>query len=243
MPIVADYYTRLYNGQTVSSRNQPLFETLNGLADAMRLRWSKEGAWLQFRSTSFYDDRLKEVPNRLLARWADARHQYGALRLDDLVEIAQLPDTQLNAAEMAEGARECYGLTEWNMARHGGLRPHLRFLAGFIPAQRQEAMSATGLLFTKMSLAQQQRYLALGLTGNALHSLDELSGATLRVEYTQPGGYQWGEPGWSGYYTRWVVPLEPGPRAGACPAHPCGGAPARRCWPRCGGSTPRSAKR
>ena len=47
----------------------------------MRLRWRREaetragGAWLEFRSASFYDDRLKEVPNRLLDRWATARRQ------------------------------------------------------------------------------------------------------------------------------------------------------------------------
>ena len=50
-------------------RNQPLFEALNQLSDTMRLRWHKDGPWLQFRSTSFYDDRIKEVPNRLLVRW------------------------------------------------------------------------------------------------------------------------------------------------------------------------------
>ena len=45
----------------------------------MRLRWNKDGSWLQFRSTSYYDDRLKEVPNRLLARWAARRRQSGMI--------------------------------------------------------------------------------------------------------------------------------------------------------------------
>ena len=46
-----------------------LFDALDHLADGMRLHWSKDGSWLRFRSTSYYDDRLKEVPhNRLLAR-------------------------------------------------------------------------------------------------------------------------------------------------------------------------------
>jgi hypothetical protein len=71
-------------------------------------------------------------------------------------------------------------------------------------------MSAVGLPFTGMSLAQQQQFMAFGLGGDPLRSLDELAGATLRVEYTQPGQFQWGEPGWSGYYTRWVIPLGPG---------------------------------
>ena len=46
-----------------------------------------------------------------------ARGQHGGLRLDDLIEIAGLTDAQLAGAEMAEGAKECYGLAEWDLAR------------------------------------------------------------------------------------------------------------------------------
>src|SRR5205807_781951 len=101
------------------------------------LRWKKDENWMELRSTTFYDDRLKEVPNRLLTRWAAARRERGWLALDDLAEIAQLPDAPLDGAEMAEGAKHCFGLEEWDLARDPQLRPHLRFLAGFTPAQRQ----------------------------------------------------------------------------------------------------------
>src|SRR2546421_4372807 len=100
------------------------------------------------------------------------------------------------------------------------VRPHLRYLAQLTPDQRREAASATGLSFSRMTLAQQQQFLAFGLGGGPLQSLDELAGAALRVEYTQPGAFQWGEPGWSGYYTRWVVPLEPGPQGRRVPRPP-----------------------
>jgi hypothetical protein len=217
LPVVADYYSRLYPPAEVSAANQPLFDALCRLADRMRLRWrwdSPQG-WLQLRSASYYDDRLKEVPNRLLERWAAARRRHGTLTLDHLVEIAQLSDDQLNADGMAEAARACFGLREWEIARSRQLRAHLRFLAGFTPAQRQEAMGPAGLLFSRMPLAQQQRYLALalGADGEGLRSLEELAGATLRVQYTHPGGFQWGDPGHPGVgrYTRWVIPLEPGP--------------------------------
>jgi hypothetical protein len=225
LPIVSDFYTRLYPASSVSVQKLPLFEALNQLADTVRFRWSKEGGWLQFRSASFFTDRLKEVPNRFLARWTEARRQSAhsilgtahyapsappALTLDDLVEIAQLPDPQLDAAEMAEGAKECWGLAEWDLARNKNLRRHLRFLAGFSPAQRQRAMSSEGLTFTQMPLAQQQRFLsfALEFDDQPLQSLDELSGAALRVEYSVPGGFEWRAPG--PYWLRWVVPLEPG---------------------------------
>jgi Putative zinc-finger len=196
LPIVADYYTRLYKPDPVSVRNQPLFEALNQLADAMRLRWSKGGGWLQFRSASYFNDRLKEVPNRLLARWGASRKEHGALTLDDLIEIAQLSDAQLDGEEMAAGARSCFGLAEWDLARNRSARPHLRFLAGFTPAQRQAVSSASGLPFTRMSLAQQQQFipLALGSQADRLPSLRALDNATMRVDYMLPGGFQWKAP-------------------------------------------------
>jgi RNA polymerase sigma-70 factor (ECF subfamily) len=218
--VVADYYTRLYHPRDVSVQNQPLFDALNQLADAMRLRWNRDGEWLQFRSAGYYHDRLKEVPNRLLSRWAASRRKHGALMLDDLVEIAQLSDAQLDADEMAEGARLCFGLSEWDLARWRRFqRPHLRFLAELTAAQRLETMSATGLLFTRMSLAQQQRFISLAFEGRPLQSLEDLAGATLRVDYSLPGWYQWGSPDEENY-TRWVVPLEPGPRGRRVPRPP-----------------------
>jgi hypothetical protein len=195
-PIVADSYTRLYPVASVSVQNTPLFDALNRIADTMRLRWNKEGAWVQLRSTSYYDDRLKEVPNRLLTHWAAARRQHGSLTLDDLVEIAQLTDAQLDAASMAEGARACFGLSEWNLGRNRELRPHLRYLATLTDAQRQEVQSAKGLPFTRMSLAQQQQFIALafGPQADRLQSLEELTGAAVRVDYSLPGMFEWRSP-------------------------------------------------
>jgi hypothetical protein len=189
---VADYYTRLYLRNAVSVNNEPLLDALNQLAGAMRLRWNKEGPWLQFRSVNYYDDRLKEVPHRLLARWAASRRQHGALPLDDLIEIARLSDIQLDSKLVAEGVRECFGLLEWDMARSGEFRPHLRYLGQLTPAQRQEAMSATGLRFTRLSLAQQQQFITR--LGAHIRSLEQLASAVLRVEYTRPGGFRWEGP-------------------------------------------------
>jgi hypothetical protein len=216
LPIVADYYTRLYKPEEVSAPGQTLFDALNKAADAMRMRWRWEGGWIQLRSTSYYDDRAKEVPNRLLSRWAATRRQHGMLALDDLVEIAGLTDAQLDAREMSEGAKAIFGLTEWDLGSNTQLRRHLRFLAGFTPEQRQAAMSPTGLLFSRMPLGQQQRFitLALGSGGDGLQSFEELAGSALRVQYTRPGGFQWGQAGHpgEGHYTRWVIPLAPGPQ-------------------------------
>jgi hypothetical protein len=187
----------------------PLFQALNQLGDAMRLRWIKDGDWLQFRSASYYDDRLKEVPNRLLAGWSAARQQKGALSLDDLVEIAGLPDAQLDGADMAEGAREIWGLQEWELPRNGNLRPRLRELELFTPEQRQMAMTDAGLPFGKMSLRQQQQFL-IQASFNDPPSAENLAGAALRLDYTRPGEYQWGNPDMVWSWSRWFVIREHG---------------------------------
>jgi RNA polymerase sigma-70 factor, ECF subfamily len=243
LPIVADFYTRLYEPKQVSAEGQPLSVLLDRLGETMRLRWrldgdmrplpaqqqrgaghpapgatssSAEKRWLQIRSATYYQDRVKEVPNRLLTRWAEARRRHtgarevGGLPLDDLVEIAGLNDAQLDGEEMRQGAVEWWGIPEWSLLRYRDFDPHVRFLAQFTPEQRQMMRSAEGLPFGKMSLAQQQGFLSHAVKGDPLRSFDELAGATLRVDYTQPGAFQWHKPG--GFTpTRWVVRAEPGP--------------------------------
>jgi hypothetical protein len=180
----------------------------------MGLRWNRDGEWLQFRTTTYYHDRLKEVPNRLLVGWAAARRRRGQLTLDDLVEIAQLPDAQLNGEQMAEGARERWGLLEWDLPRNLHLRPHLRYLATFTPAQRQEMLTSAGLPFSRMSIAQQQHFLTHAFSDYPLwppiRPTEDLTGAVLRVDYTVPGWFQWGNPGFSWHWSRYLVVVEPG---------------------------------
>jgi Putative zinc-finger len=207
LPVVADYYTRLYPDTAMAVRNMPLFDALNRLADTMRMRWTKADGWLQLRSTSFFNDRLKEVPNRFLTRWMASRQEHGALTLDDLVEIAQLSDAQLDSDVIAEGAETCLGLAEWKLARNGFLRPFWRFLAMLTPAQRLQAASATGLPFRQMTLAQQQQFIALAVPHVAetmSAALEDLGEASVRLDYRLPGSYEWKVPtpaggaGWRG---------------------------------------------
>jgi hypothetical protein len=198
LSIVSDYYTRLLRPEELSVQNQSRFDALNSLADAMRMRWHKEpgtrgaGGWLQFRTTSYFNDRLKEVPNRLLNRWSASRRRNGALTLEEMVEIAQLSDAQLDSGTMAEGARRLYGLVEWDLARSGFLRPNWRFLASFSQEQRGAAQSAAGLPFRQMSLAQQQRFLSLALdpAADRMGLLDDLAGGGLQIEFVPPLGFQ-----------------------------------------------------
>jgi hypothetical protein len=74
-------------------------------------------------------------------------------------------------------------------------------------------MSTAGLEFAAMTLMQQQQFLAFALPNDAppFHSLTEMAGATLRVEYTRPHEFHWGEVG-SLWHMRFVIPLEGSPR-------------------------------
>src|SRR5262249_54500397 len=143
---------------------------------------------------------------------------------DGIVEIAQLADAQLDGAAMAEGARSCYGLIEWNLPRDGFFRPQLRYLAQFTPEQRQEAQRPEGLAFTRMTLAQQQQCITQGVRSDIylLKSLEDLAAASVRVGYTQPGGFQWEVPdadlGLPGRGTLGLSPVREPTRAAALEA-------------------------
>jgi hypothetical protein len=110
---------------------------------------------------------------------------------------------------MAEGAREIWGLQEWELPRNGNLRPRLRELALFTPEQRRLAMTDAGLPFGQMSLRQQQLFLVQASLNDPLPA-ESLAGAALRIEYTRPGEFQWGDPGMSWSWSRWFVIREHG---------------------------------
>jgi hypothetical protein len=204
LPLVADYYTRLYPATSLTARGVPLFDALCRLSDTLRLRWRREDGWLQFRKTSYFHDRLKEVPNRLLHRWAASRREHGALTLDDLCEIASLSPAQLDAHDVAQGARVLDGLLEWELPHEGSVRCYLQHLAQFTPAQRRQMQEGRGLPFGQMTLAQQQGFLALAFGSGAepvepfaaLAPLraEDLAGASMRVDYTTPGSFEWVSP-------------------------------------------------
>jgi hypothetical protein len=213
-PIVADYYMRLFAREAVTAIDQSGYAALNQLCRTMLLRWDRDGEWLQFRSRRYYHDRLKEVPNRLLERWAAARRRQGAPLPDDLAEVAGLSDAQLDATDMAEGARELYGLEEWDLVRDPSLRPHLRYFASLPPAQRQAALSPAGLPFNRMPLAQQQQFILLAPRPGspAPRSLQQLAAASLRVEYDPSGWFVWRGTGEMAPADH-LVPREPAVRA------------------------------
>jgi hypothetical protein len=186
--VIGDYYTRLYEPDVLArfSAKQTVFQALCHVSDAARLRWGRDENWLTFRSASFFNDRPKEVPARLLDRWKEARQgNSNQLPLNSLCEIASLSDTQLDAAEMGEAIKALYGLSEWSLvkAHRGGWR----LLAGLPSSLR--AMTAQekgdGLKFEVMPPDIQERY-AHEVLGDKLDLTEvatKLAGATLQVDY------------------------------------------------------------
>jgi hypothetical protein len=186
MDIVADSFTRLYPPASVTVKGSSLFGSLNKVADVMRLRWTKADGFLRFRSAGFFNDRLKEVPNRLLERWAASRKQHGILTTDDLTEIGQLTDAQLNGQAMGEGAVACFGLREWEIGASRQLRPHWRFLAGFSPALRKQFWGEKGLTFGQLpGYLQQQLVTLITPPGSrvVIASPEQLADAKMKGEY------------------------------------------------------------
>jgi hypothetical protein len=189
LDIVADYYTRLFPPGAFVAKEVTCFDALCHLGDRMHTLWSKADSLLQFRSTSFFNDRLTEVPNRLLTRWAASRRLYGALTVDDLIGIGRLTDAQLGSDRMEEGVRAQYGLKEWGQVKAENMRPHWRFLAAFPPSLQQKAMGEKGVTFAEIPLSLQQKYVTLtyGPKADLLKpGLRDLLDSTFRLEYTLP---------------------------------------------------------
>ncbi|HLK60515.1 MAG TPA: hypothetical protein VKU00_28395, partial [Chthonomonadaceae bacterium] len=198
LPIVADYYTRLYPVSAATVSNAPLFEALSKVTDALGIRWTQDGGLLLGRSTSWYWDKLKEPSNTLL----DSLQAYGRggadLPFEALFQIAALSDAQLDSERVAQGIQHCRELDAWSLvtANTGGWRDFyvmrraiLRALSTSSPEQRETLQSPTGLAFNALGPGQQQGLIAALHTMNFLPST--LLGSHIRLEYVPSGRYVW----------------------------------------------------
>jgi hypothetical protein len=214
LPIVADFYTHIYRLDKLTVDNKPTFETLCTLGDRLGARWSRDGDFLLCRSTSFYWDKLKEVPNRYLQRWAQDRDASGGLPLDDLLEMASLTDQQLDSTIVGEGIQHCWGLRGWWYAAQPLTRHDARFLSLFAAEQRQRILRPAGLPFRDLTPAQQQATIALGQEredqmardgDDSVSTTVDWSQAEVTARYVPAGWYAWqprpvdmSKPGWTG---------------------------------------------
>lgn len=199
MSIVADSYTRLYPVPPVTVEKAPLFDALCKVSDEMRVRWKKDGEFLLCRSTSFFWDKLKEVPNRLLEHWRADREQQGGLPFADLLELAGLSDSQLDSRIVGEGVTHCWGLREWDLlgrpVGYDSPRPWLRLLAELPEEKRLRTLQPEGLPVGSLT-PQEQQGVAAAMGGRLVYSdpiqaLQGLANWRVRVDYAPAGFYAW----------------------------------------------------
>lgn len=198
LPIVADAYTRLFTRDDVSVKEATAFAALVRVGDALGQRWRREGDFLLARSTSWFWDRRKEVPRRLLARWKHNRERENGLPLRDLLEIATLRDDPLRSAVIGVALEHCWGLEEWGLVGNPGFRvgahyserqPFARLLATFNADQLSAALSPSGIGFEALLPAQREI-----LVGHLLRKglpASFLEGMRLAVAYVPAGRYLW----------------------------------------------------
>lgn len=197
LPIVADSYLHLYATSSVSVQSMPLYDALSQVADAMGARWKKEDGFLQGRSASFFWDRRKEIPNRLLDRWQADSRKNGGLPLEDLLEMALLSDEQLNSQIVGDAVHHCRGLYEWDtLQRSIGFyspRPFARLLARASAAARRAFFAPEGIAFSSFTPKQRQELLGFLLEERSyLADMPQvLTASSFRMDYVPSGWYVW----------------------------------------------------
>jgi hypothetical protein len=204
LPVIADFYTRMHRLDKVTVPRKPLFEALCTVSDALGVRWSRDGDFLLCRGTSYYWDKLKEVPNRLLQRWIASRDANGGLPLADFLEMAALSDQQLDSVVVSEAIAHCWGLESIRNLRHPHSRRTARFFATLTTDQQHRAMMPAGVPIRQLTPTQQQGALQLN---QAFHAVMERqfgepssfnpewwARAEVAAEYTPAGWYCWKPP-------------------------------------------------
>jgi hypothetical protein len=205
LPIVADFYTRLYPADKLRVEGKPLFDALCTIGDTLGARWRKDGDFLLCRSTSYFWDKLKEVPNRYLQRWGKDRDANGGLPLADVMEMAAMPDQQLDSATVSQGIEQYWKLPEWGQLTYPLSRHQARFLPALTPEQLQRAFTEDGMPFTELTPAQQRGAMAMFLEG--MTEMERESGesqapvpsetwshAFVTAKYLPAGWYAWIPP-------------------------------------------------
>jgi hypothetical protein len=205
LPIIADAYSRFYPLDRVTVERLSLFDALDGVAEPLGVRWRKEGDFLLCRSTRYFWDRLKEVPNRYLVRWQQDRRTKDGLPFEDFLEMAALSDQQLDSTIVGQVIDHCWGLKEWGVigsvpprmgaVRPSQLRPFARFAAGLTPDQRRQTQQPEWLAIEALT-PRQQEALARALQPFGIPP-QSLAGLHLRYDYIPAGWYvsePWGNP-------------------------------------------------
>lgn len=209
--IVADYYTRLTDvfrmWRLIKGYHRP-FKTaddvLGTVAKEIKAEFANTGEVRLISSKSWPSDRQREIPERLLVRWRATRKQYGGLRIEEAIEMADLNKMQLDDFRL-------YKLgSGWSVR---SCQSALKLARSLTADQWQEAVSDQGIPISKLNDAQFALALAWtqavgderypGDTSNPFENADELRAGRFKI-VRDPYGEKPDE-----IKGRWVFTLEP----------------------------------
>jgi beta-lactamase regulating signal transducer with metallopeptidase domain len=137
----------------------PLYTLLDRMT-APRYHWERRGPLVRLRSRTWYFDRPREIPLRLVRRWVALEEQQGALPLEEYVRsLAPLRDDQLQgfwiASESAAFPPAISDLSGIYYSRHA-----LHLYASLTPGQQQALWDGKTIPVADLLPAQQALYLA-----------------------------------------------------------------------------------
>jgi hypothetical protein len=197
LPIIADAYSRTHDQKAMTVNNRVLFDALCDTGDGLRVRWRKDGDYLLCRSTSYFWDKLKEVPRRQLVRWRrDA--QGDGLPLSDVLEMTRGTEQQIASGSVGRVIHHCWKLPERALvaavAYHLGayyteILPYTQVLAAMTPGELQAAQSEHGIAAAALRPAARDEIVRRLLTRG--HAPEDLDGLVIRFSYGASGGYMW----------------------------------------------------
>jgi hypothetical protein len=163
--VIADAYRQRF--PFAPSEPSSAEQTLRAALDRYvlpRARWSREGAFIHVRRWTWYDDRLAEIPERLVNHWSERLRKQRLLAPDEAGELAlTLQDPQLEAFE---AVMRDQGVTFVSMS--GGLvtraldadviekKELLRAYASVSSGQRQSLMAGRPLSWSEMPASARQ---------------------------------------------------------------------------------------
>jgi beta-lactamase regulating signal transducer with metallopeptidase domain len=157
---IADAYTPVNGrlGPGAFSGPESLAQFLSSIA-SMTHRWDHRGNLVRLRSRTWFLDRPKEIPLRLVRHWKELIDRHGALPLEAYIEMTRsLTDLQLeNLSHIGEDV-ELPPSTRWYEI--GRSRYGLRLYDALLPDQQQALWRGKSLPAAQMTATQQQLFLA-----------------------------------------------------------------------------------
>src|SRR5712692_1827290 len=116
-------------------------------------RWERRGKLIRLRARTWFFDRPREIPLRLVRRWKVLCDKYGALPLDDYVAmVTTLSDGQLDSMALVN---YFVGLPPI-LSPYGSTRSAVRLYASLTPAQRQSLAQGGAVRLSEMEPAQRE---------------------------------------------------------------------------------------